>query len=126
MYSGICPAHPVEREEKREEEREEDREEEVGKREGGQDMKEGGEEEGGGGEEDQKKTKKRVRRGAEGVQRVLSCSLNQNWVRHSCILWRPFQVPSVTQYEAVASVSMATRTTERDVVSNRRCAGSIM
>lgn len=122
MYSGICPAHPVEREEKREEEREEDREEEVGKREGGQDMKERGEEEGGGGED----KKKHVRRGVEGVQSVLSCSLNQNWVRHSCILWRPFQVPSVTQYEAVASVSMATRTTERDVVSNRRCAGSIM
>lgn len=63
-------------------------------------------------EEGEKKKKKHVRRGVEGVQRrrrELSCSLKQNWVRHSCILWRPFQVQSVTQYEAV---SMATRPTE--------------
>ena len=55
--------------------------------------------------------KKHVRRGVEGVQgrrSEPSCSSKQNWVRHSCILWRPFQVQSVTQCEAVVAVSMAT------------------
>lgn len=119
LYSGSCPAHPVEREEKREEEREED----------GWEVKErearmwGG---GGGGEGEKKQ---HVRWGAGGVRRrwsVPSCSLNQNWVRHSCILRRPFQVHSVTQSEAVVFVIMATRERAVNLASNCRCAGSIM
>ncbi len=83
-----------------------------GKEEGSQDVKEGEVRR----KEGDEKKKIHVRRGVEGAQRrrrVLSCSLNQNWVRHSCILGRPFQVQSVTQYEAVVAVSMATRPTER-------------
>lgn len=38
---------------------------------------------------------------------VCSCA-NQNWVRLGGILWRPFQVQSVTQCEVVVSVIMAT------------------
>lgn len=57
-----------------------------GKGEGGQDI------------EGEKKEKKHVRRWWS--------SVNQKWVRHSCISRRPFQVHLVTQYEVV---SMATR-----------------
>lgn len=75
MYSGIGPAHPVEREEMREEEPEEDGEEEAGRSKGSQDMmgRKGGRR--------GRRRQKICQRRSGGFEELLYCSFNQNWVR---------------------------------------------